>query len=112
MPLSFDWSRDGFRTILGIVRLICLSFAGAIDLLLGDVIENQLAAVAALGNTQIGNDYRERSAIFEPLALVRNCRPPDFLPAASWAPPRKRASEDGNVSQGSHWLPSPLLLAC
>jgi hypothetical protein len=93
VPFSFDWSRDGFRTILGIVRLICLSFGGAIDLLLGDVIENQLAAVAALGNTQIGNDYRERSAIFEPLALVGNGRPPDFLPAATRATPGKPASE-------------------
>jgi hypothetical protein len=70
MTLSFNWSGDVFRTIQGIVQLTCLNFAGAIDLLLGYVIENQFATVATLGNTQMGNDYRERSAIYEPFPLL------------------------------------------
>jgi hypothetical protein len=68
-PATTDGPRF-FRPVQSIVQLTCLSFAGAIDLLLGYVIENQPAVVAALGNTQIGNDYRERSAIFEPLPLL------------------------------------------
>jgi hypothetical protein len=63
-PISFHGSLDGFRPIRSIVQFTRLNFAGPDGLVLGQVIEDQLAPVAALRRSDQWLVAREESLIF------------------------------------------------
>src|SRR5438132_91317 len=62
------------------------------DLLINRVVEDQLAAVAALRDHQLGDVHHHELALVEPLSVVRNRRRPHLGPAAPRAVPGERSA--------------------
>ena len=65
---------------------------GSKDLLVGRVIENEFAAVAAFGDIEVRDMHGDKSAIVKSLRLVADGRRPHFFAAAAWTKPRKRSA--------------------
>src|SRR6266446_3938566 len=62
------------------------------DLLLGPIVEDQLATISTARHRELRHVHRDQTSLMRPLATIRNYGEPNFFPPAFGTVPRERST--------------------